>query len=252
MRLSRSRPRRARTREALTHCPSRSVADPDMLAQEAGSRWCAVTLGQVDLRGFRRSCAPAARNCHARSHTRCGKSLARPRSRTGSGRTNGTRGRGGAIPDGMETFVTLRDTMRASALRTPGGRARTGGVRRPDGQSSARRPERRLRVPQRQPVPDRGRNAGRIVVLDTGKVSISKVRGLVTELPRSTRLGPALLWHQIPAGTEKLRVYTALALAGVRGARMSCRTAEHHRHSDHCGAGLPLRKGPVSPDLPQA
>lgn len=31
---------------------------------------------------------------------------------------------------------------------------------------------------------------------------------MVTELPRSTRLGPATgLWHQIPAGAETLRVH---------------------------------------------
>src|ERR1700728_3097187 len=48
----------------------------------------------------------------------------------------------------------------------------------------------------------------RIVVLDAGKVSMSKARGVVTELPRSTRLGPATgLWHQIPAGQETPRVH---------------------------------------------
>ena len=48
----------------------------------------------------------------------------------------------------------------------------------------------------------------RIVVLDAGKVSMKKARGVVTELPRSTRLGPGTgLWHQIPAGSEKLRVH---------------------------------------------
>jgi hypothetical protein len=48
----------------------------------------------------------------------------------------------------------------------------------------------------------------RIVVLDSGKTSMKKARGVVTELPRSTRLGPGTgLWHQIPAGTEKLRVH---------------------------------------------
>jgi len=48
----------------------------------------------------------------------------------------------------------------------------------------------------------------RIVVLDTGKVSMKKARGVVTELPRSTRLGPGTgLWHQIPAGSETLRVH---------------------------------------------
>ena len=48
----------------------------------------------------------------------------------------------------------------------------------------------------------------RIVVLDAGKTSMKKARGVVTELPRSTRLGPATgLWHQIPAGGETLRVH---------------------------------------------
>ena len=48
----------------------------------------------------------------------------------------------------------------------------------------------------------------RIVVLDTGKVSMKKARGAVTELPRATRLGPASgVWHQIQAGGETLRVH---------------------------------------------
>ena len=48
----------------------------------------------------------------------------------------------------------------------------------------------------------------RIVVLDAGKASMKKARGVVMELPRSTRLGPATgLWHQIPAGQETLRVH---------------------------------------------
>ncbi|MGH3149757.1 MAG: hypothetical protein ACRDOB_03375 [Streptosporangiaceae bacterium] len=48
----------------------------------------------------------------------------------------------------------------------------------------------------------------RILVLDTGKAGIKTARGLVTELPRSTRLGPATgLWYQIPAGKETLRVH---------------------------------------------
>jgi hypothetical protein len=47
----------------------------------------------------------------------------------------------------------------------------------------------------------------RIVVLDAGKISMKKARGVVMELPRSTRLGPGKgVWHQIPAGEEKLRV----------------------------------------------
>lgn len=48
----------------------------------------------------------------------------------------------------------------------------------------------------------------RIVVLDAGKASMKKARGVVTELPRSTQLGPATgLWHRIPAGQETLRVH---------------------------------------------
>jgi hypothetical protein len=48
----------------------------------------------------------------------------------------------------------------------------------------------------------------RIVVLDAGKTSMKKARGVVMELPRSTRLGPATgLWHRIPAGDETLRVH---------------------------------------------
>jgi hypothetical protein len=48
----------------------------------------------------------------------------------------------------------------------------------------------------------------RILVLDAGKTSIKKARGVVMELPRSTRLGQGTgLWHQIPAGNETLRVH---------------------------------------------
>ena len=48
----------------------------------------------------------------------------------------------------------------------------------------------------------------RIVVLDAGKISMSKARGVVMELPRSTRLGPGTgMWHRIPAGNETLRVH---------------------------------------------
>ena len=43
---------------------------------------------------------------------------------------------------------------------------------------------------------------------DAGKTSMKKARGVVTELPRSTRLGPGTgMWHQVPAGQEKLRVH---------------------------------------------
>ena len=48
----------------------------------------------------------------------------------------------------------------------------------------------------------------RILVLDAGKTSMKKARGVVTELPRSTRLGPGTgMWHRIPAGSETLRVH---------------------------------------------
>ena len=37
---------------------------------------------------------------------------------------------------------------------------------------------------------------------------MKKARGVVTELPRSTRLGPGTgLWHRIQAGEETLRVH---------------------------------------------
>ena len=46
------------------------------------------------------------------------------------------------------------------------------------------------------------------MVLDAGKPSMKQARGVVTELPRSTRLGPGTgLWHQVLAGQEKLRVH---------------------------------------------
>ena len=48
----------------------------------------------------------------------------------------------------------------------------------------------------------------RILVLDAGKTSMKKARGVVMELPRSTRLGPATgVWHRVPAGNETLRVH---------------------------------------------
>ena len=45
-------------------------------------------------------------------------------------------------------------------------------------------------------------------MLDAGKTSMKKARGVVMELPRSTRLGPGTgIWHRIPAGQENLRVH---------------------------------------------
>jgi hypothetical protein len=48
----------------------------------------------------------------------------------------------------------------------------------------------------------------RILVLDAGKTSMKTARGVVLELPRSTRLGSGTgIWHRIPAGSETLRVH---------------------------------------------
>jgi hypothetical protein len=49
----------------------------------------------------------------------------------------------------------------------------------------------------------------RILVLDAGKVSMKKAKGVVAELPRSTRLGPpsGAAWHVVNAGQEKLRIH---------------------------------------------
>ncbi|HST80241.1 MAG TPA: hypothetical protein VLL08_00730 [Kineosporiaceae bacterium] len=48
----------------------------------------------------------------------------------------------------------------------------------------------------------------RILVLDAGKMSFKKARGVVTELPRSTRLGPGTgLWYKPNVTDEKLRVH---------------------------------------------
>ena len=48
----------------------------------------------------------------------------------------------------------------------------------------------------------------RIVVLDAGKSSMKTARGVVTELPRSTRLGPGTgVWHRVQVGREKLRIH---------------------------------------------
>ncbi len=48
----------------------------------------------------------------------------------------------------------------------------------------------------------------RILVLDAGKTSMKTARGVVTQLPLSTRLGPGTgVWHVIPVGAEKLRVH---------------------------------------------
>jgi hypothetical protein len=47
----------------------------------------------------------------------------------------------------------------------------------------------------------------RILVLDAGKWSMKKARGIVAELPRSTRVGPASgLWHPITVDGKTVRV----------------------------------------------
>jgi len=48
----------------------------------------------------------------------------------------------------------------------------------------------------------------RILILDAGRASMKTARGVVAELPRSTRLGPPSgLWHVIPAAGKNLRVH---------------------------------------------
>ena len=49
----------------------------------------------------------------------------------------------------------------------------------------------------------------RVVVLEAVDVTWKLARGVVAELPRSTRLGPprGLLWYPIPVGMEKLRIH---------------------------------------------
>ncbi len=48
----------------------------------------------------------------------------------------------------------------------------------------------------------------RVLILDAGRASMKTAFGVVAELPRSTRLGPASgLWHVIPAAGENLRVH---------------------------------------------
>ena len=48
----------------------------------------------------------------------------------------------------------------------------------------------------------------RILVLDTGKMGVKRARGVVVELPRSTKLGPASgIWQKIQLGGEQVRVH---------------------------------------------
>ena len=48
----------------------------------------------------------------------------------------------------------------------------------------------------------------RILVLDGGKFTQTRARGVVAELPRATKLGPATgIWYTIDTGHEKVRVH---------------------------------------------
>jgi hypothetical protein len=49
----------------------------------------------------------------------------------------------------------------------------------------------------------------RVLVLDTGRLGFTKVRAVVTELPRDTRLGPprGVAWYRVRVGEETLRVH---------------------------------------------
>ncbi len=48
----------------------------------------------------------------------------------------------------------------------------------------------------------------RILVLDAGKLGMTKARGVVSEVPRFTRIGPGRgVWHQVQLGEDKLRVH---------------------------------------------
>ena len=74
----------------------------------------------------------------------------------------------------------------------------------------------------------------RILVLDAGKFSMAKAKGVVTELPRSTRLGSGTgLWHQIPVGSEYLRVHRGRRLSpgGRSASRIFGSTAGSSRTS---------------------
>jgi hypothetical protein len=48
----------------------------------------------------------------------------------------------------------------------------------------------------------------RILVLDAGRYSMKKARGMVVELPRSTRLGPTSgVWQAMDLGDQRLYVH---------------------------------------------
>ena len=50
----------------------------------------------------------------------------------------------------------------------------------------------------------------RIVVFDSGRLTVAKAKSVAYELPRATVLGPGKgrLWHRIETGQETLRVHT--------------------------------------------
>lgn len=71
----------------------------------------------------------------------------------------------------------------------------------------------------------------RILVLGAGKVRTSKARGVVTELPRLTMLGPAAgKWQAIQVGAEELRVYRRF-FKDIVAADRYVRIATHHPSS---------------------
>jgi hypothetical protein len=48
----------------------------------------------------------------------------------------------------------------------------------------------------------------RILVLDAGKMSMAKAKGVVAEVPRTTPLGQGTgVWHVLPLNGEKLRIH---------------------------------------------
>jgi hypothetical protein len=48
----------------------------------------------------------------------------------------------------------------------------------------------------------------RILILDAGKTSMAKAKGVVAEVPRTTQLGPGTgVWHVLPLNGEKLRIH---------------------------------------------
>ncbi len=72
----------------------------------------------------------------------------------------------------------------------------------------ARRADRHLRRPGLNHYRILAVTPGRILVLDAGQTSMKTARGVVTELPGSTRFGPgAGVWHRVLLGRENLRIH---------------------------------------------